>query len=379
MRCFVLLLCVGLLLDFSAGLPEISDLWQTILTKAKHELASLKRSLERLFSPVPTRPTYGDNVHLGWVRWPGSLPRWAVSVFNRLGNRTDYICSPAHRTEYVVGYYNPTLGPHCFTPSDKLDWSIGKEFDLLVNDHNLELLEWVSVEYFGYGEAPSNAVIVSHSSKADGYIFRGEEGVVSYLLFPPRKTTRRVRLRREEYRGDILTVNPGKYRERLSDVEYDMQQMQILSVETLRISKTIVANDDYSPPDRQVALTGQTELHGTWETISSKRLVISTSLTAQIPAIPSGITPTNSTPRGILGNSVSEVVNHTLSGTVFVPPQLSCEVWMTGTLHSVTIPFNASLQKTYECGAVHTATVPGIYSGTEVVGIELVIDSCQPM
>ncbi|XP_048085670.1 natterin-4-like [Alosa alosa] len=375
MQCSVLLLFVGLLLDYTAGSPESSDFLQTTLTEVEHAVASAKAYLERMFSirPVPTRPTYGDNIHLKWVRWSGSLPRWVVSVFNHRDNRTDYICAPMRRCEYVAGYYNPSLGPRCFTPCDKSDPSVGNEFDLLVNDHQLELLEWVTVEYFSYGEAPSNAVRVSLNSKKDGYIFRDEDGIGSYIVFAPRRRTRRA----PEGFIEMLHVNQGRYTEHLFDVEYDMEQMKILSAKRLQISKTTIANKGDSLRDQQVVLTGETQLHGTWETISSKRLVISTSITAHIPHLNSSFLSTNSTPRSIMGDSVSETVSHSVSGTVPLPPfPPTCQVWMRGMLYSVSVPFNATLEKTYESGAVHMATVPGIYMGTQVGSVDMVVDSC---
>ncbi|XP_062386271.1 natterin-4-like [Sardina pilchardus] len=371
MQCSVLLLVVGLLLNYAAGSPESSDFLQTIHTQAEDALASAKAYLKTVFPllSVPTRPTYGDNVHLKWVRWSGSLPRWAVTVFNRHANRTDYICSPTRRCEHVAGYYNPVLGPHCFTPCDNTDPGIGNEFDLLVNEHDLELLEWVTVEYFGYGEAPSNAVLVSQNLKRSGYILRHEGSVGSYVVMYWPKRQRRA----PEHFLEILTVNQGKYTEHLFDVEYDMEQMKILSASRLKISKTTVANQGDSPQDQQVALKGETQLHGTWETVSSKRLVISTSITAHIPRRNSSFLSTNSTPRGIMGNSVNETVTVTLPMPL-IPS--TCQVSMRGTLDSVSVPFNASLQKTYESGAKHLATVPGIYVGTQIRSMDLVVDSC---
>ncbi|XP_062334878.1 uncharacterized protein LOC134034364 isoform X1 [Osmerus eperlanus] len=78
-----------------------------------------------------------------WVEWSVSLPQGAVKVHIPGIGREDYICAPnKYGGVWFSGYYNPSLGPFCFASYQGQGKIYYTEFDILVNEDNLELLEW---------------------------------------------------------------------------------------------------------------------------------------------------------------------------------------------------------------------------------------------
>ena len=168
-----------------------------------------------------------DNVSLKWVNWSGSLPQWAVKVYINGTGREDYICAPHTRCYWSSGYYNPTLGPFCFNPFHGKEAKSSK-FDILVNEQNLELLEWKAFDGNFKNmvtSSPTGYIVnVGKSIFGIGAIATGSYVVLDdvtiqfsphrHIFYLPSGTETR------HLEGfDVLTLETGQYEQRIHDIE----------------------------------------------------------------------------------------------------------------------------------------------------------------
>ncbi|KAM9416406.1 natterin-3-like [Salvelinus alpinus] len=368
----------GFLLQCSLGMepPELMNMQlshhvtQSIVTtvdEAQTETqakASLKlRSL--------IRPNFGENKHLKWVRWTGSLPSWTVSIYNQAAKRLDYICVPLEGCNWSTGHYSPSKGPYCYNPCN------GKEdrrtqFDLLVNEQNLELLQWRAFSR----SIPTNSIAPHAKNKA--YSAKNHYGIGSVyknIFFLP-LNGKELKYKRD---FDLLTLKKERYTQRIFNVEYHVDQLVTLSQAPVALGEYSATNKNCHSVKQTVQLEERTERQSTWQTSASSSLTISTSITVGIPiisvtasvAVTSEKTHTN-------GNSVTETISHSMSVEVAVPANHHCTVKMAGKKYKIKIPFTAHLAKEYTDGTSHTTTVTGVYQGLQVGEIAAVAERCQP-
>ncbi|KAL1006338.1 hypothetical protein UPYG_G00071050 [Umbra pygmaea] len=344
---------------------EVSDhLTKSIVTTVNEPqpLAPQQRS--------SVRQTFGDNRYLKWVRWTGSLPNWAVSVYNQAARRTDYVCVPISGCDWSPGYYSPSRGSFC-THTCRGEKRTN-QFDLLVNEQNLELLQWKPFP----GYTPSN--LIAARVKYEVYVGKNQYGIGPY-----RKKIFSVALNGKEvtYKNnfDILTLKKEKYRERMFNLKYQVDQMTTDSQQPIVIGQYKATNNNCQSVTQTVRLDQSVQRQSTWQTSTTSTLKLSSSITTGVPvfSVTAGIEYSSAKTYSD-GNSVTEIINHSVTLQVEVPANQFCVVRMTGKRYDLNMPFTASLAKEYTDGTVHTVSVSGLYQGVQVGEVNVVADRCQP-
>ncbi|XP_046900775.1 natterin-4-like isoform X2 [Hypomesus transpacificus] len=286
-----------------------------------------------------------DNMFLKWVRWSGSLPQWAVKVHIPGTGREDYICS----FDMVSGYYNPSLGSFCYGSYLGRDKKYS-EFDILVNEQNLELLEWKAF--------------------APKYLKNG---------VPADKDSNNAS-RHSEENCEILTLQTGQSKTRIHNIEYHIDDLAMLSQQPTVFNQMRVENHNCRDIDQEVHLEGSTERQSSWETSISNSLTLSASIEVTVPfvSVSAGVEYSNSKTL-TNGNSLTETVSHSLTVKVTVPPNHSCVVKMAGKTNKFDIPYKAQLSREFTDGRVHTIPVSGTYKGVQVAEMHAVAERCLPL
>uniref|UniRef100_A0A3P8ZF54 Aerolysin-like C-terminal domain-containing protein n=1 Tax=Esox lucius TaxID=8010 RepID=A0A3P8ZF54_ESOLU len=320
------------------------------------------------------RPSFGNNLHLKWVTWSGSLPTWAVSVFNKRANRTDYICAPSSGRVYEAGFYNPKYGPYCYSPYYPVE-ARNPKFTVLVNEENLEPLEWMSASK---SYTPPNPVQTHASNNV--YVGRKEQGIGSAYSKSYFDVAWEGDVSRHTSGYEVLTLNKDRYSQKISNFRYDVDHKATVSEPPVMLGQYVVINQDCQPVQQTVQLQESTERQSFWQTGISNSLAITSSISVGIPLI-SASTGVGFTAEKTYtnGNSVTEIITHSLTVTAMVPANQSCTIKLAGKRYKFNIPFTAHLAKQYANGKVHTTTVSGTYHGVQVGEIQGLVERCQPI
>ncbi|XP_030647716.1 natterin-3-like [Chanos chanos] len=314
---------------------------------------------------------FGDNVNLNWLRWNGSIPNGAVSIYNGYTERMDYIC----KYNCEAGFYTPSKGPYCLYPYGDREYA-APQFDILVNVDNFEFLEW---KEDSYGSVPKHSV----RTCAGVGIFVGKNKYGLGKVVPQFEAFF-LPWEGDEYwykSYQVLTINRDAYSQHISHVEYGIDEIELFHYppETMRISS--VANYDCQTVTKTVTISKTTEVESTWNIGRSTMLGVTAGITAKIPLIgTAGVDfSAEKTLQFNRGTTLVEVLSHSVSVELRVPPNHSCSVRMEGRKITADIPFKAKLSRTYANGETQWTSINGVYDGVQIGEVRAVVDRCEPI
>ncbi|KAL2084122.1 hypothetical protein ACEWY4_019640 [Coilia grayii] len=346
------------------------------------------RELHRLvFQRVekPTIPDYSnfrilvENIDLGdsqtslqWVtfRDPSHLQ---MAYKTEVDGEEHYVCRPTNLC--LLGFFDPLEGYVCIYSLAK-QVRTAKDFQVLVNKGNFELLEWIANSY---GKVPKYSI----NSCTSNFVGKNRYGLGNvdtvakafYLPWISDKT---------EYwysYYEVLTVVHEPYDQHLSEVSYFSEKVNITKHPPHTLKRSRVTNNHDKEVTQSVSLKETTETTSAWETGISTTLSLSTTISTGIPNIGKASVSVGLQTSFSLStrNSKSQREDHSLSLEVKVPPGCYCEVRMEGTKTEAAIPFSAHITKTYKNGKTHHASITGVYRGVQVGEINAVVDRCVPI
>uniref|UniRef100_A0A8C9RHK0 Natterin-3-like n=1 Tax=Scleropages formosus TaxID=113540 RepID=A0A8C9RHK0_SCLFO len=342
------------------GEQRVYDKYDNIFTSQSKEQAKAK-TCEEMFLP---------NNKLQWV--PGEnrlIPLHAVSIENSYTTRKDYVCRP--KDFCSSGFFSIAKGPYCHYPYYGEEHHT-ENFEFLVNPGDLEMLEWKSrsdtTDY-------QNTVKVCQ----DGYVGNNRYGVgfvISNRFYLPYDG------KEYSYKDyNVLTIKTEKYHLDMSEIKYRMDCAKKAShpPQNLKISKVI--NNNNEEVNKKVTMEETIQKTSSWDTGTSTKLAISSTVSAGIPKITQAslsvsVEETKSLSQG---TSVSESQKHSLSVEVHVPPRHSCIVRMEGRKFTAEIPFTAQLTRRYTSGKISHSTISGVYKGVDMGEIHCVVDQCESL
>lgn len=314
---------------------------------------------------------FGDNVNLEWLTWGGSLPNGAVAIYNGYTERTDYIC----KYQCEAGFYNPSLGPYCRYPYGDREY-YAAEFEILANKDNFEFLEW---KEDSYGSVPQHSVRTC--SGVGIYVGKNKYGLGKVV---PQFEAFFLPWEGDEYwykNYQVLTINRDAYTQHITDVKYAIDEVALFQYppETMRISG--VTNNDCQTVVKTVIISKTSEVETTWNIGRSTMLGITGSITAKIPLIGSaGVELSGEkTLQFSRGTTLVEVLSHSVSVELKVPPNHSCRVRMEGRKMKADIPYTARLSRTYRNGETQWTSISGTYDGVQIGEVRAVVDRCEPV
>ncbi|XP_034027058.1 natterin-4-like [Thalassophryne amazonica] len=305
--------------------------------------------------------------NLQWVQWSGQIPSNAVKISNTYVGREDYVC----RVGCEAGYYTPTKGPYCYYPYGFKERQ-SKEFHILVNRDNFEILEW---KWETGGQVPTNAVLACR----DIYVAKNKYGLGKlqqshHVFYLPWQG---IEYKYNEY--DVLNVNMDVVEQDMSNVVYNMKGVQVHKDNPATLRRTSVKNYECSEITKEVTLETSVETSQSWDVSNSITLGVTTEVSAGIPNIADvSVAVSVETSVSIShGTSKTESTSHSLSVSVTVPPNNYCVVTMEGRMFKADIPFTADLTRKYRNGEVTTSSVKGIYKKGQVGEIQAVVHRCE--
>ena len=319
---------------------------------------------------------FGDTVKLQWLKWNGSLPNGAVSVYNDYVDRIDYVC----KFSCESGFYSPSKGTYCYYPLDRIEHK-ATEFELLVNKDNFEFLEW---KEDSDGSMPTNAVRTCTQQDRTVYVGKNEYGLGK--LEPIHKAYFYLPWEGEEYRywyrsRQVLIITIDTYTQHISHVEYatDKAKMVHYPPETLR--ESTVTNNECQTVSKTVTISRTTTKEHTWNWGLSATVGSKTTIKTGIPFLAEGGVELSFELTGHFskGGTHAEDDSHSVSVEVNVPPNHSCTVRMEGRKMTTVIPYTARLSRTYRDGETQWTSISGKYNGVQIGDIRTVIDRCQAL
>ncbi|KAG7318387.1 hypothetical protein KOW79_018142 [Hemibagrus wyckioides] len=314
---------------------------------------------------------FGENVNLNWIKWEGSLPQGAVGIYNGYTKRHDYICN----SKCEAGFYTSSKGPYCNYPYGDKEYH-APEFEVLVNKDNFEFVEW---KEGSYGSVPKNAIRTCGG--VDTFVGKNKYGLGKVV---PQYTAFFLPWEGDEYwykTYKVLAINRDVYTQRISHVEYGINEVELFHypLETMRISS--VANNDCQTITKTVTISKTTEVESTWNIGSTINLGVTVCFTAQIPLIGSGgveYTAEKSLQFNY-GTTRVEALSHEVSVQLTVPPNHSCTARMEGRKMTADIPFKARLSRTYANGEIRLTSINGVYNSVQIGEVRAVVDRCVPI
>jgi len=316
-------------------------------------------------------PMFGENENLKWVKWEGSLPKGAVSIFNGYTERTDYVC----KVNCEAGFYTPRNGEFCRYPFADHEYAASK-FEVLVNVDHFEFLEWVedsygSVPRFAVRTCPDVDIFVGKNKYGLGKVVTKHEA-----FFLPWEG--------DEYwykSYQVLAMNRDSYSQHISHVEYGIDQMELFhhAPETLQLAK--VTNLECNSVAKKVNLEKTSTVEKTWDIGRETRNGSVTTMNAKVPILGPGTVDLSKeqTVTFSEGTTMVESISHSVSVELLVPPNHSCAVRMDGRKMTADIPFTGRLSRTNHNGDTRWTTVTGTYDGVRVGEINAVVERCQPV
>lgn len=330
----------------------------------------------------PRPYAFNDNPNLEWQWFSGSLPNGAVGIWNGYTSRYDYVCRTFDGCE--TGFYYSDYGECLFTRYPDLYGTNG--FYILVNKDNFEFLEWKSGSY---GSVPTRSVRTCSSSD-QVYVGKNEYGLGliqagdSFYLpwvqdFSAGQIYGYATWYRQSYQG--LTINTDKYSQKLLDIEYYIDQAEIIKTPPFAVDEHTVSNKDCNTAKMSTTLSTTQTKTNKWQISYSMSLSTSTSVTAGIPEIFGGeinigVQQTFQTSSEI---SVSQSQSNSLNVEISVSPNTKCTIKMQGRKYTVDIPYKARLGRTYVNGDTKWTTITGTYKGVQVTDYSATIERCEPL
>ncbi|KAK5870665.1 hypothetical protein PBY51_003592 [Eleginops maclovinus] len=312
-----------------------------------------------------------DGSNLEWVTWNSSLPNYAVSIYNRDFDRTDYVC----KYKCEAGFYSPSTGPYCrYTNAKKVD--SGSPFALLVNNNNFEILEWKedsrgSVPKSSVKTCPGGDIYVGMNKYGLGKVATKDK--VFYLPWKGSVYTY------SDYQ--VLTIDEDIISQEIYDVRYHKNESIILKYPPEIIWKTSISNSECRSVVKQDTLSQTYEVVHRWDHAIAVKAGVKTSIKVGIPFIVESDIEISSEVvyQQTWGNTVTETITDTINLEITAPPNHSCTVNIVRYKTKVDISFTALLSRTYANGEIHTTSTTGAYDSVQVVELRAVVDRCDPL
>ncbi|XP_016516735.1 natterin-3-like [Poecilia formosa] len=343
--------------------------------KAKLYFSTVRRVLPSVLlrqkSPVNlTLSEFGSTGKLRWEKWNGSPPNGAVSIHNSYADRIDYVCKVGCHS----GFYNPSMGSYCHYPNKKEEHR-SSSFQILVNEDNVEILEW---KEGSYGSVPKNSVRTCSSEEM--YVGKNKYGLGKVDLkdqcfYLPWEGSE------YWYRSYEVLTQVKAEEDLISDVKYNIKHDKIFKEPPKTLRSSFVKNLSHMNVTKTVSLTQTTTDQRRWDCSHAFTVGIRTSMKTGIPFVVEGHVEINAetTHTFSRGNIWTEQVSHSVSLQLTVPPNHSCKVKMVGYQYRMDIPFTARLKRTYEDGETRSAIVSGTYHGVQVGDIGAEVEKCKPL
>uniref|UniRef100_A0A3Q2U5D8 Uncharacterized protein n=1 Tax=Fundulus heteroclitus TaxID=8078 RepID=A0A3Q2U5D8_FUNHE len=306
-----------------------------------------------------------------WIKWQGSLPYGAVSIYNDYENRIDYICKVGCHS----GFFNSSKGPYCHYPY-RQEELLSSSFQILVNEGNLEIFVW---KEDSYGSVPKNSVRTCSSEEI--YVGKNKYGLGKVY---PKDRCFYLPWEGSEYwyqkSYEVLTyMKAGE--EIISDFKYFTDEAEIFKgpLKTLQTAST--ANNALRNVTETVSLTRTFRVEGRWDFRFSVTVGVKASVRVGIPIIMEGnIEISSDTTIGLSeGNTRIEEVSYSVTLQVTVPPNHSCKVSMVGYQYTIEVPYSARLSRTYENGETRSANITGTYHGVQTADVNVKVERCEPL
>uniref|UniRef100_A0A668S7A1 Natterin-3-like n=2 Tax=Oreochromis aureus TaxID=47969 RepID=A0A668S7A1_OREAU len=345
--------------DLEDRAPEITDI-------------SVNTSVyQHLFFPAKTkqkRQAYDNKSNVKWQTWRGSLPDGAVSIYNTIEERTDYVC----KFKCIAGFYSHSLGDFCHFPYADIEYR-APFFDILVNEDNFEILEW---KEGSFGSVSEHAVRTCSSDKV--YVGKNKYGLGKVH---PRNRAFYLPWKGTEYwywYYEVLTINRDVKSERISDVSYKINDGETTRYppETMRIFST--SNNGCNSVTKTVTLSKTVRDEKSWDIQASLSVGVTKTFSAGIPSIVSGMIEVSTLVSIDFseGATHAEDFTHSAEVQVSVPPNHSCKVKMLAYKYNVNIPFTALLTRTYSNTVTKRMRISGTYHGIQVGEVRAVVERC---
>ncbi|KAJ1162335.1 hypothetical protein NDU88_002803 [Pleurodeles waltl] len=363
--------------------PEKTDIWCDLTLLAAQlrdalttspDVASGEHSSSQLAITAESTDgqiLFNDCRNLKWVDWNGKIPDGAVSIQNETFARKDYVSLGV-----TIGYYTPSKGPYCFySMSDKEHQT--PVFKILVNESNFERLEWKADSW---GSVPNNAIRCNPA--VDTFVGRNEYGlgkVVSKFkaFFLPCDG--------KEYcykLYEVLTVCRDYNTESISNVQYEMKKGTVEYQPFTILDESIMENRSGQEVKRTATFQKEITYHHHWDTDRGVKAGVSLHLRAQFPL------KTASEKRDIIfDESFQGLERLSLKTTqakmfdekieVSVPPNHVCELVLQARKITASIPYHATLCRTYLDGEIRSTTIQGVYTATGYDGVEILVKACH--
>ncbi|KAH0626648.1 hypothetical protein JD844_001739 [Phrynosoma platyrhinos] len=312
-----------------------------------------------------------QDTSLKWVAFQGTIPQGTVSLWNNYAQRREYTCAI---DDCRAGFYSPNEGSFCFYPFAGKQRQSAR-FWLLVNENDLELLEWRS----GYaGGVPSNSIGTCSGDRF--YVAKNKYGLGEV---DRQNTAFFIGIDGSEYwykSYDVLTVNKDYVSHKIYNVIYFKEHGEYEN-EAVILKTSKVRNYDCKAIKKKTSLSKEIAREHHWDLSNSLSFGTSLTLTAGIPRIIGGRWSI-SVEKNITqseGSSVSDKEVHTVEVELEVQPNHECEVEMEGIKMKAEIPFSASVIRQYKNGVKRRATVQGVSKNLAVEEVSAVVKRCHPI
>ncbi|XP_043967018.1 natterin-3-like [Gambusia affinis] len=374
-----------LLLVLASASPQVQTPDENVSSSLKPDVAKIRpivsvSKIRRVLPPAPIRqkipvnstlPEFSNTENLRWVRWNGSIPNGAVSIYNSYTDRIDYICKVGCHS----GFYNPCKGPYCHYPNKKEEHR-SSSFQILVNEDNFEILEW---KEGSYGSVPQNAVRTCSSEEM--YVGKNKYGLGKV---DPKDKCFYLPWEGSEYwyqkSYEVLThMKPEE--DLITDVNYLTNEAKIFKDPPKTLQSSITTNHNLSPVTSTVSLTETTTEERRWEISSSITVGTNMNIKAGIPFLAEGHVEVSAeiSLAFSYGKTWTEEISHSITLELTIPPNHSCTVKMVGYRYRMDIPFTARLSHIYEDGETRSAIISGNYHGVQVGDIGAEMETCRPI
>lgn len=180
---------------------------------------------------------------------------------------------------------------------------------------------------------------------------------------------------------ETLIIDTIKYTQEIKDIEYIIDQANIISTPPYAIKRTTVTNQQSNAVVMKSSIeTTQTETNS-WELCYSLSISVTTQVSAGIPILAEGKIETSAqtTFQFSHGKSFSESHTKRLDIEVNVPPNSMCGVTMQARKYTSDIPFKARLFRKYSSGVTKSTTLYGTYKGVKMGDYRGVTEKCEPL
>ncbi|KAK2838143.1 hypothetical protein Q5P01_015355 [Channa striata] len=368
-----------LLLLSSAGLHDVVDTssqHQNVLLNPDQEETAPERSSvthRRILSPATLKLKRDAELaykysKLKWQTWSGSLPNGSVSVYNHQAGRVDYVCKHI----CYSGFYSPDMGFYCYYLYEDKQYQ-NSSFDILVNEDNFEILEWMNGSR---GSVPPNSVrtcireelYVGKSRSSRGKVHPQDRG-----FFLPWKGS--------EYQ--VLTINLDVQSEHISNVKYNTSGTTIFPFPLQSICVASLTNSECSPVLKTAELSKTGKVERRWDFSGPIIAGINRTFAGHVPRIVPGSIVVGAEVTllftGGQAEDSTENITHSMSVELTVPPNYSCRAVMVGRQLEVNAPFTADLRRTYRNRGTTWTSISGMYESRQVGEVQSEVGQCKPV